>query len=87
VLHLQAHDNQIVTISKDLGKLSNLTKLDLSHNKIRLVPEELGDLRRLTELKISHNSLEEVPGTFGSLSSLRILVGERMRDRMMKSNL
>ncbi len=72
--YFQAHDNQIITVSKDLGKLSNLSKLDLSHNRLTVLPEELGDLKRLVELKLCHNSLEEIPSCFGNLCSLRIMV-------------
>ena len=59
-------------IPQELGKLSDLTELDLSDNDLDgEISQELGSLFNLTELDLSDNDLDgEIPQELGSLSNL-----------------
>ena len=43
------------TLPNFIGKLKDLTLLDLRHNKITTLPTELADLPNLTKLDFGHN--------------------------------
>ncbi|MDQ2100056.1 MAG: leucine-rich repeat domain-containing protein, partial [Tychonema bourrellyi B0820] len=67
---LNLWNNQITEIPEVVGKLSNLTELDLSNNQITEIPEVVGKLSNLTELYLSHNQITEIPEVVGKLSNL-----------------
>ena len=62
-------------IAPELGRLSNLTLLDLSYNQLNgTIPAELGNLSNLKYLYLHGNRLTgSVPDELGNLSALEIL--------------
>jgi Leucine-rich repeat (LRR) protein len=76
-LHLCALDN-VCSISEDIGKLINLTELELSsslvNEKLTALPESLGQLTKLRTLKIrDFTVLSKLPEAIGQLSALNYL--------------
>ena len=70
------------SIPKELGKLSNLTRLNLGFNSrlgtfnqlTGMIPKELGSLSNLTSLDLSNNALSgSIPSQLGNLSNLTSL--------------
>ncbi|MEG3883412.1 COR domain-containing protein, partial [Microcoleus sp. herbarium19] len=53
-----------------VGKLSNLTGLNLSNNQIAEIPEVVGKLPNLTQLNLGSNQIAEIPEVLGKLSNL-----------------
>jgi Leucine-rich repeat (LRR) protein len=60
-------------LPKELGLLTQLTKLTLFENQIEVIPKEIGNLTALKELFISSNNIKELPVEIGLLKSLTIL--------------
>jgi len=56
-----------------IGKLSSLQQLHLSHNQLSLIPHSLGLLHNLTVLNVSNNRLTFLPDSIGYLRSLQSL--------------
>ena len=54
----------------EIGKLQNLTKLDLRSNQLSSLPPEFGQLQNLTELDLRSNQLSSLPPEFGQLQNL-----------------
>ena len=74
VVSLSLRDNNLRgPLHSSIGKLDQLTTLDLSRNWITdSIPAEVGDLTRLRELILSANALiGELPPELGGLDSLR----------------
>ncbi|MDQ2905318.1 MAG: replicative DNA helicase [Chloroflexota bacterium] len=57
----------------EIGQLTNLQTLDLSHNHLRHLPAEMRNLRALTELDISENEFVALPQMLASLPALEDL--------------
>lgn len=53
-----------------IGKLSEVTDLDLSENQIMALPHTMGGLRALEKLDIHSNQLINLPDSFGELINL-----------------
>uniref|UniRef100_A0A6N2KEH8 Disease resistance R13L4/SHOC-2-like LRR domain-containing protein n=1 Tax=Salix viminalis TaxID=40686 RepID=A0A6N2KEH8_SALVM len=53
-----------------IGKLSAITKLDLSENRIMALPTTISGLQALTKLDVHSNQLINLPGSFGELINL-----------------
>ena len=64
----------IRSLPGEIGKLTNLTTLDLFNNQLTSVPAELGKLTRLTSLDLGSNQLRSVPAELGRLTNLTTLV-------------
>ena len=56
-----------------IGKLINLTKLDLRNNELNSLPEEIGNLINLILLNLHYNKLNSLPEAIGKLINLNIL--------------
>lgn len=62
--------DQVEWLPVSLGKLSDVTELDLSENRIMALPPTIGGLQALTKLDIHSNQLINLPDSFGELSNL-----------------
>lgn len=62
-------------IPKEIGKLTNLTSLDLGSNQLNgSIPSEIGLLSKLRHLSLNENNLSgQVPSQIGNLKSLKKL--------------
>ncbi|GAM23850.1 hypothetical protein SAMD00019534_070250 [Acytostelium subglobosum LB1] len=65
--------NQPTNKQSEIGRLTNLEKLDIANNKISILCDEIGNLTRLEELIISGNPLQALPTSFTGLNSLEVL--------------
>ncbi|KAF4354907.1 hypothetical protein CsatB_004504 [Cannabis sativa] len=62
--------DQIEGLPVSIGKLSEVTELDLSENRIVALPPSICRLRALTKLDIHSNQLVNLPDSFGDLINL-----------------
>ncbi len=62
--------NQLTELPKEIGQLTNLTRLNLNSNKLTELPKEIGQLIDLTELDLFNNKLTELPKEIGQLTNL-----------------
>ncbi|XP_050377197.1 plant intracellular Ras-group-related LRR protein 5-like [Argentina anserina] len=62
--------DQVEWLPVSLGKLSDITELDLSENRIMAIPPTIGGLKALTKLDIHSNQIINLPDSFGELSNL-----------------
>ncbi|KAJ1485809.1 hypothetical protein T484DRAFT_1792166, partial [Baffinella frigidus] len=72
--------NQLRTLPPEIGVLSNITDLRLSHNDLEGLPSEVGGLQSLTLLHLAHNRLEALPpeaGFWSALTELNIATNKR----------
>ncbi len=60
-------------LAEDVGDLTTLKILDLSHNKITRLPPSIGHLTSLEELRVSSSDLSELPAEIGHLNKLKRL--------------
>eukprot|EP00833_Pecoramyces_ruminatium_P015473 jgi/Orpsp1_1/1189505/evm.model.d7180000072504.1 len=62
------------TLSKEIGNLKNLEKLDLHGNKLdKAIPNSIGNLTKLKFLDLSHNYFEDyIPYEFKNLVNLEV---------------
>lgn len=63
----------MTSLPEGIGKLSQLTELDVSGNQLTSLPENIGKLSQLTELRICRLGLQEVPHWVRQLSKLKSL--------------
>ncbi|KAK0589050.1 hypothetical protein LWI29_008982 [Acer saccharum] len=61
---------QIEWIPVSIGKLKDVTELDLSENRIMALPSSLGGLKALKKLDIHSNQLINLPDSIGELINL-----------------
>ncbi|KAJ4848018.1 hypothetical protein Tsubulata_009349 [Turnera subulata] len=62
--------DQIEWLPLSLGKLSDVTELDISENRIMALPTTISNLKALTKLDIHSNQLINLPESFGELINL-----------------
>ncbi|GLT34710.1 hypothetical protein SLA2020_092110 [Shorea laevis] len=62
--------DQVEWLPESLGKLKDVTELDLSENRIMALPGSIGDLKALTKLNLHSNQLFNLPDSFGELVNL-----------------
>ncbi len=55
------HNNNLTSIPKSIGKLSNLQELDLNDNNLTSLPESIQMLTKLQSLNLSDNNLMNIP--------------------------
>ncbi|XP_042480085.1 plant intracellular Ras-group-related LRR protein 5-like [Macadamia integrifolia] len=72
---------QVEWLPVSIGKLSDITGLNLSENRIMALPSTFGGLKALTKLDIHSNQLINLPESFGELVNLTELDlrGNRLR--------
>ncbi|OWM64118.1 plant intracellular Ras-group-related LRR protein 5-like [Punica granatum] len=56
-----------------IGKLTEVTELDLSDNRIMALPNSMGNMRALTKLDVHSNQIINLPETIGELANLKDL--------------
>ncbi|GMN30665.1 hypothetical protein TIFTF001_002894 [Ficus carica] len=62
--------DQMEWLPLSIGKLSDVTELDLSENRIMALPQTICRLRALSKLDIHSNQLINLPDSFGDLVNL-----------------
>ena len=66
-------DGNKVTISNDIRKLKNLTRLNLGNNYMNSIPDDIVKLENLRYLDLSRNNLKTIPDDIGKLKNLMYL--------------
>ncbi|MEA1863648.1 MAG: leucine-rich repeat domain-containing protein [Euryarchaeota archaeon] len=66
-------NNQLTTLPPEIGKLTNLTWLNLHDNQLTTLPPEIGKLTNLTWLNLHDNQLTALPSEIAELKSLTVL--------------
>ena len=67
---LDLNNNELTSLSAEIGQLTSLESLYLSRNQLTSLPAEIGQLTSLTELHLSGNRLTTVPYEIGLITSL-----------------
>ena len=70
---LDLNGNQLISISVEIGQLTNLKKLNLGHNFLTKLSPEIAQLLNLEELNLTLNELKEVPIEIVQLVNLKVL--------------
>ena len=70
---LNFYNNQIASLSDNVGFLENLQILDLYHNQLSFLPPNIVKLKNLQTLSVSNNILWEFPSKIQDLVNLKIL--------------
>jgi len=65
--------DKISVLPESIGRLSNLTDLNLSSNRLTTLPESIGKLSNLTNLNLFNNKLTTLPNSIKNLKKLRYL--------------
>ncbi|XP_020291569.1 leucine-rich repeat protein soc-2-like isoform X2 [Pseudomyrmex gracilis] len=73
VTNLYMYGNLIKQLPVELGKMTQLTVLDLSDNKLEQIPSCIGNLSNLKSLYLNDNFIERLPFEMSQLSNLEIL--------------
>ncbi|KAL8263971.1 hypothetical protein R6Q59_022101 [Mikania micrantha] len=60
----------IKSLPVTIGKLSNITELNISDNRIMALPSSITELTALTKLDVHSNQLTNLPDSFGQLINL-----------------
>ena len=66
-------------LPESIGKLTNVTMLNLSGNQLTSLPESIGDLTNVTVLNLSGNQLTSLPESIGKLTNVTTLNLSRNR--------
>ncbi|MFN8844015.1 MAG: leucine-rich repeat domain-containing protein [Chryseotalea sp.] len=64
---------QLTKLPKEIGKLKNLTHLDIDGNRVTEIPTSIGNLKKLKYLCVHDNRLTALPHTLGKLTTLQVL--------------
>ena len=68
---LALHNNVLMALPSDIGKLQQLQELRVDNNILMSLPTELGDCKQLTLLHLDGNkNLSEIPNSIGDLPTL-----------------
>ncbi|KAL2647015.1 hypothetical protein AAZV13_05G091350 [Glycine max] len=62
--------DQMEWLQVSIGKLSDVTEMDLSENRLMALPTTIGGLKALTMLDLHSNQLINLPHSFGELINL-----------------
>ena len=63
----------MTNLPTNIGKLTELTELDVYKNKLTNLPKSIGNLRNLLSLDAGHNKLNSLPESIGNLKNLKLL--------------
>ncbi|NWS83306.1 LRCH3 protein, partial [Toxostoma redivivum] len=69
---LIASNNKLVSIPEEIGRLRQLTELDVSCNEIQTIPPQIGNLESLRDLNIRRNNLVRLPEELAELPLIRL---------------
>ncbi len=70
---LDLSNNNLTSLSAEIGQLKNLTSLRLQNNNLTSWPAEIGQLKNLTTLDLNGNKLTSLPAEIGQLKNLTSL--------------
>eukprot|EP00058_Branchiostoma_floridae_P015698 XP_002601186.1 hypothetical protein BRAFLDRAFT_75631 [Branchiostoma floridae] len=68
-----SYNNPPQTLLAEVGQLTNVKHLDLSHCQLRTLPPEVGRLTQLKWLNLSSNPLQTLPTEVGQLTNVKHL--------------
>ncbi len=71
---LKLNYKKLTALTSAIGKLTELSELDLQNNNLAALPLEIGELGHLKKLVLSNNKLTEIPPEIGNLDSLEQLI-------------
>jgi len=60
-LSRQKRKHRLTRLPESIGRLHNLTSLDLGDNRLKQLPESISQLHNLTSLSLSYNGLSQLP--------------------------
>uniref|UniRef100_A0A8C3MIT3 Leucine rich repeats and calponin homology domain containing 3 n=1 Tax=Geospiza parvula TaxID=87175 RepID=A0A8C3MIT3_GEOPR len=69
---LIASNNKLVSIPEEIGRLRQLTELDVSCNEIQTIPPQIGSLESLRDLNVRRNNLVRLPEELAELPLIRL---------------
>ncbi|NXV08028.1 LRCH3 protein, partial [Cettia cetti] len=69
---LIASNNKLVSIPEEIGRLRQLTELDVSCNEIQTIPPQIGHLDSLRDLNVRRNNLVRLPEELAELPLIRL---------------
>ncbi|NXC86036.1 LRCH3 protein, partial [Cercotrichas coryphoeus] len=69
---LIASNNKLVSIPEEIGRLRQLTELDVSCNEIQTIPPQIGNLESLRDLNVRRNNLVRLPEELAELPLIRL---------------
>ncbi|KAF4796046.1 Leucine-rich repeat and calponin like proteiny domain-containing protein 3 [Turdus rufiventris] len=69
---LIASNNKLVSIPEEIGRLKQLTELDVSCNEIQTIPPQIGSLESLRDLNVRRNNLVRLPEEIAELPLIRL---------------
>lgn len=73
IVELILSNQEMPLLSKKIGELKYLKRLELDGNKLTTLPNEIGSLAKLEYLTIAGNSLASLPDSFKNLRNLKTL--------------
>lgn len=73
IRRLRINETKLSELPPEIGYLTELTSLNLSHNNLRYLPSTIGQLEKLEILCVGHNKLYSLPTNMGSLNQLKKL--------------
>ena len=65
--------NNLTSLPKEIGNLTNLVYLHLRENDLTSLPNEIGNLKNLEGLYLRENNLTSLPSSIGNLTNLAYL--------------
>lgn len=66
-------DNHIVYVGEEIGKLTNLTTLNLADNVLQQIPPSISNIISLKSINLENNHLTYIPDEFSTLTNLQSL--------------
>ena len=70
---LSLMNNEMSSISKDIGLLKNLKEIDFSGNSLNSIPEEIKELQKLEKLFLDCNKFTKIPSVLKECKELKEL--------------